>query len=72
MKTVLFIFYRHDTVPVNVCLGESIVKSRSESNILGMFFDSKLQQAIRITKILLKANKTLNPIKLIRKIFHHR
>jgi hypothetical protein len=27
-ETKLCLFYRHDTVPVNVCLGDSIIKSK--------------------------------------------
>ncbi len=41
-KTELCLFHRHNMAQVNVSIGDSIVKSKNEINVLGVLFDSRL------------------------------
>jgi hypothetical protein len=40
-KIDLGLFYEHDTPPVTICVGDSIIKFKNEINVLGILFDSK-------------------------------
>ncbi len=68
-KTDLCLFYKHDTAPVTIRLGDSLIRSKSEINVLGILFDSKLQWSNHVSKAISKANRALNAIKLISKYF---
>jgi hypothetical protein len=68
-KTELCLFHRLNTAQINFSIGDSIVKSKIEINVLGVLFDSRLQWSNHISKAILKANKALNAIKLIRNFF---
>ena len=69
-KTELCLFYKNDTSKVNVRLGDSIIISKNEMNVLGVLFDSKLRWSNHISKAIMKANRALNAIKLIRRFFN--
>ena len=68
-KTDLCLFYKNDTEPVNVRIGDSVIKSKNEISVLGIIFDSKLQWSNQVSTVIKKANKALNAIKIIRKFF---
>jgi hypothetical protein len=68
-KTDLCLFYKKDTTPVSVSVGDTVIKSRSKINVLGVVFDCKLQWSNHRASIIMKANRALNAIKLICKYF---
>ena len=68
-KTDLCLFYKNDTTPVVLTLGDSSIRSKNEINVLGVVFDSKLQWANHVATIIKKASRALNAIKLIKKYF---
>ncbi len=68
-KTDLCLFYRQDTAQVSIHVGETVIKSKSEINVLGVLFDSKLQWTNHISKVIQKSDPALNAIKLTRKFF---
>ena len=68
-KTDMCLFYKHDTIPVNIMVGDQSIKSKREINVLGVTFDSKLQWASHVSKAIAKSTRALNAIKLIRKFF---
>ena len=68
-KTELCLFYKNDVAPINLTIQNVIVRSKTSINILGVEFDSKLQWGKHVAKVIEKANKALNAIKLIRKHF---
>jgi hypothetical protein len=68
-KTDLCLFYRQDTTQVIIKVGETSIKSKSEINVLGVLFDSKLQWTNHVCRVIQKADRALNAIKLIRKFF---
>jgi hypothetical protein len=68
-KTELCIIHRNMPAQVNVRIGNSLVKSKNEINVPGVLFDSRLQCSNHIDKAIVKANKALNAIKLIRYFF---
>ena len=68
-KTDMCLFYKHDTTPVNIMVGDQSIKSKREINVLGVTFDSKLQWSSHVSKAIAKSTRALNAIKLIRKFF---
>ena len=69
-KTELCHFYRKDTPPIEINVNNIILKSKSEINVLGVLFDSKLTWANHLSKQINKCNKALHAIKLIQKYFN--
>ena len=68
-KTCLCLFYNKDTTPIEIKLNSTVVKSSKSINVLGVIFDQKLQWAEHVAQTILKSNKALNAIRLIRKFF---
>ena len=68
-KTELCHFYRKDTPQVEITVNNTVVKSTTEMNVLGVLFDSKLTWSNHVSKQINKANKALHAIKMIRKYF---
>jgi hypothetical protein len=68
-KTDMCQFYKHDTTPVNIKLGELTIKSKSEICVLGVIFDSKLHWFNHISSAITKSTRALNALKL-KKILH--
>ena len=68
-KTELCLFFKHDTTPISITLNTKAIKSKSTINILGVLFDSKLTWSDHVAKTLLKTNKALCAIKLIKRFF---
>ena len=69
-KTEVCLFYKTDVVPVTLSVEGVQIISKSTINVLGVLFDSKLQWSSHVDKAVLKANKALNAIKILRKYFN--
>ena len=68
-KTELCLFHRLDQPSISINLFNSIVTSKKTMNVLGVVFDNKLQWSAQVSNAILKANRALCAIKLIRKFF---
>jgi hypothetical protein len=55
--------------PIVIRLGFSEIASKASMNVPGVIFDSKLSWSEQVSSAVMKANKSLNAIKLIRKYF---
>jgi hypothetical protein len=67
-KTDLCLFYKNNTTPIVLSLGDSLIRSKSEINVLGLVFDTKPQWSNHVATIIKKASRALNAIKLIENI----
>ena len=67
--TEVCVFLRGDTATIIISVNGINVRTRTEINVLGVLFDSKLQWANHVQNAITHANGTLNPIKLLRKFF---
>ena len=70
LKTEICLFYRKDTPPIEINIGNVIIKSMTSMNVLGVEFDSKLNWSKHISKVINKANKALHAIKMIKRFFN--
>ena len=68
-KTDLCLFYYKDTAPITITIGNVLITSKKVINVLGVLFDQKLQWSNHISNCLLKANKALSALRLIRRFF---
>jgi hypothetical protein len=68
-KTELCLFYINDIDAVSALIGNSVIRSKSEINVLKVVFDPKLQWSNQVSTTIQKASRALNTIKLIRKFF---
>ena len=68
-KTELCLFYRKDTPPVEVIVGNVAIKSMQSMNVLGVIFDSKLTWSKHISTQICRANKALHAIRMIKNFF---
>jgi hypothetical protein len=68
-KTELCIFHRNETTEGQLQIGESLIVSKEDMNVLGMTFDSKLKWGPQVSRAIKGANKALQAIKMIRKFF---
>ena len=41
-KTELCLFYKHDTAPISVTIGDDNISSTNTMNVLGVLFDMKM------------------------------
>ena len=57
-------------MPIQVNLINQILVSKSSMNVLGVAFDSKLNWQTHIQKMITKAKKALNAIKIIKQHFN--
>ena len=71
-KTELCLFHRLDQPRITINLFNSEIRSKNAMNVLGVTFDSKLQWSAQVSNIILKANRSLFAIKLIKKILYKR
>jgi hypothetical protein len=70
--TDICLLYRHDTAAVVVNIGGIMIESKKEIYTLGVTHGSKMQWSSHVSKVILKASKALNAIKLIRKFFNEK
>ena len=68
-KTELCLFYKNDIAPVTINVAGIEITSKTTINVLGVLFDTKMQWSSHVDKAVLKANKALNAIKILRKFF---
>ena len=68
-KTELCLFHRLDQPRIKIKLFSTVIKSQNSMNVLGVIFDSKLQWSAQVSNAILKANRALYAIKLIKKYF---
>jgi hypothetical protein len=68
-KTEICLFYKDDVAPITIVIDNTTIVTKSTISILGVLFDSKLQWEHHVNQAIHKANKALNALKLIRKIF---
>ena len=69
-KTELCLFHRQDQPQISINLFNSLINSKNTINVLGVLFDSKLQWSAQVSKTILKANKALCAVRLIKKYFN--
>ena len=69
-KTEMCLFYKRDICPIIVKLGSENITTKSQMNVLGVIFYSKLNWAPQVSNAIKKGNKTLTAIKLISKYFN--
>jgi hypothetical protein len=66
----LCLFYKNDTAPISITLEGPSITSAKNINVLGILFDIKLAWTPHIYNTIVKASKSSNALKLIRKIFN--
>ena len=69
MPRPVCLFYYKDTTPIEITLNDTIIKSSKNINVLGVLFDQKMQWTDHVAHCILKSNKALSAIRLIRKFF---
>ena len=69
-KTEICLFYKRDTDPVNVMIGEDLVTTSDTINILGVTFDSKMAWSQQIRNAISKSSRALNALSIIRRYFN--
>ena len=68
-KTEICLFSRSNVEPVEISVSGQEVQSKTQINVLGIIFDSKLQWGPQIASALKKSSKALNAIRLIKRFF---
>ena len=68
-KTEACLFYKNDFEQVNLRIGENTINTKKSLNVLGVIFDLKLQWSDHVANAILKASRSLNALKMIRKYF---
>ena len=63
------VFHRLDQPRISINLFNSVIRSKNTMNVLGVIFDSKLQWSAQVSNTIMKANRSLSAIKLIKKYF---
>jgi hypothetical protein len=56
--------------PVSISVSGIDITSKSTINVLGVLFDSRMLWSHHVDRIILKANKALNALKILRKFFN--
>ena len=68
-KTEACVFSRADTATITISVNNTNVRTKTEMNVLGILFDSKLKWGPQVQRALQKADKALNALRLIRRYF---
>ena len=69
-KTEVCTFFKHEMVQPIVRVGADSIISKDSINVLGVIFDSTLSWSKHVRTAVMKANRALNGLKLIRKYFN--
>ena len=69
-KTELCLFHRKDHAPIEIPVFNTLLTSRSHMNVLGIYFDSKLQWQNQVQSSINKSKQALHAIYIIRKYFN--
>ena len=65
-KTELCLFHRNDIQKITIQLQDQTIQSKKSMNVLGVIFDSKLTWSEQTSNAILKSNKALCAIRLIK------
>jgi len=68
-KTQLRIFHRNKNTDGNLKIDNTTIVSKTEMNILGQIFDSRLNWGPHVSRAIKGATTSLQAIKMIRKYF---
>ena len=68
-KTAVCLFHARDAAPIFVNVNGTLIASSKTINVLGVIFDQKLQWSDHVAHCMLKSNKALNALKLIKRFF---
>ena len=68
-KTELCLFHRLDQPRFKIKIFNSEIESKNTMNVLGVIFDSKLQWSAQVSHTILKANRALHAIRMIKNFF---
>ena len=68
-KTDICLFYKADTLPIQIEINGCVIRSNQTINVLGVIFDSKMQWGPQVENVIKKSNKAKHAILLIRKYF---
>jgi hypothetical protein len=60
----------HDTTPISIDIGDAVVRSKSEINMLGVIFDSKFKWSNSMLTVNNRASRALNAINLMKTYFN--
>ena len=69
-KTEVCTFFKHDLVQPIVRVGTDLITAKESINVLGVTFDTTLSWTKHVRTAVMKSNRALNAIKLIRKYFN--
>jgi hypothetical protein len=69
-KTELCLFSKLDTLPITLSINGYDIISKTQINVLGVIFDSKLQWQPQVENSIKKANKAKYAISMIRRFFN--
>ena len=68
-KTGLCLFHNNDTAPIIINFYGADIRSTPNINVLGVIFDQKLQWSDHVAQSILKSNRALNAIRLLKRHF---
>jgi hypothetical protein len=68
-KTELCVFHRNKNTDGNLKIDNTTILAKSEMNVLGLTFDSRLNWGPQVSRAIKGANNSLQAIKMIRKYF---
>ena len=68
-KTEFCVFHRTLNTEGSLMVDELLIDAKTEINVLGITFDSRLQWGFQVSRAIKNANRSLQAIKLIRKFF---
>ena len=66
-KTELCLFHRNDTQKISINIQGQLIYSKKSMNVLGVIFDTKLNWSDQVANAIIKSNKALCAIRLIKR-----
>ena len=69
-KTEVCLYHRTDNVPIQLRISDTVITTKSQMKVLGIFFDSKLQWHCQVANAINKSKQALHSIRIISKKFH--
>ena len=66
-KTDICLFYKRDHPTVAITINHKVIISKTQINVLGVIFDSKLQWSNQVSQAVSKSKRALHGIRLIKK-----
>ena len=68
-KTEVCLYHRTDNVPIQLRISDTVITTKSQMKVLGIFFDSKLQWHCQVANAINKSKQALHSIRIISKYF---